>query len=141
MAMTLHCDIVSAEDNLYSGRVEMLVCEGELGALGILPGHAPLLTRLIPGPIRLKPQHGEEEVFYVSGGFLEVQPQTVTVLADTALRAHDIDEAAAEQAKADAERAAADQMAQLEYAQVAADLARAAAQLRTVRELKRAMRK
>lgn len=137
MAMTVHCDIVSAEEKIFEGLVETIVCEGEQGELGIKPKHAPLLTRLNPAPVKLTLQNGSEEVYYVSGGFLEVQPEVVTILADTALRAHDIDEAAAAKAKQDAEQAIADKMAEAEFAQVAADLARAAAQLRTLRESKR----
>ncbi|GGX70948.1 ATP synthase epsilon chain [Saccharospirillum salsuginis] len=137
MAMTLHCDIVSAEEKIFEGRVETVICEGEQGELGIKPQHAPLLTRLNPAPVKLTLQDGSEEVFYVSGGFLEVQPHVVTILADTALRADDIDSAAAEKAKADAEKVIADKMAEQEFAQVASDLARAAAQLRTLREFKR----
>ena len=102
MAMTMHCDIVSAEKSVFSGLVEMIVAAGSLGDLGIAPGHAPLLTALIPGPVKLTLQNGEEEVFYVSGGFLEVQPGAVTLLSDTALRADDLDEAAAQQAVEDA---------------------------------------
>ena len=99
MASTFHCDIASAEDRIYSGEVESLTAAGSLGDLGIYPGHAPLLTALIPGPVRVVKEGGEEEIFYVSGGFLEVQPGTVNILADTAIRAHDVDEATAEQAK------------------------------------------
>ena len=95
MAITVHCDIVSAEKSIFSGLVEMVVAHGTLGDLGIAPGHAPLLTALIPGPVRLIMEGGEEEVFYVSGGFLEVQRGVVTLLTDTALRADDVDEAAA----------------------------------------------
>eukprot|EP00747_Dinoflagellata_sp_TGD_P158899 gnl/TRDRNA2_/TRDRNA2_177851_c9_seq2.p2 gnl/TRDRNA2_/TRDRNA2_177851_c9~~gnl/TRDRNA2_/TRDRNA2_177851_c9_seq2.p2 ORF type:complete len:108 (-),score=24.79 gnl/TRDRNA2_/TRDRNA2_177851_c9_seq2:14-337(-) len=105
MAMTVHCDIVSAEKQLFSGLVEMVVAAGVEGDLGVLPGHAPLLTRLKPGPVRVKLQNGEEEVFYVSGGFLEVQPKLVTVLADTAERAQDMDGAQAEQARQRAKEA------------------------------------
>lgn len=137
MAMTVHCDIVSAEEKIFEGLVETIVCEGEQGELGIKPQHTPLLTRLNPAPVKLTLQNGEEQVYYVSGGFLEVQPDVVTILADTALRAHDIDEAAAQKAQQDAEQAIADKMAEAEFAQVAADLARAAAQLRTLREFKR----
>ena len=93
MAMTVHCDIVSAEKAIFSGLVELVVAHGSLGDLGIAHGHAPLLTELKPGPVRVITQSGEEHIFYVSGGFLEVQASTVTVLADTAVRAHDIDEA------------------------------------------------
>ena len=107
MAMTMHCNIVSAEEEIFSGRVTMLVATGSLGELGIMPGHAPLLTGLRPGPVRLLMDNGEEEVFFASGGFLEVQPGMATILADTALRADDLDEAAAVEAKDAAEKAVA----------------------------------
>lgn len=97
MAMTVHCDIVSAEEQLFSGLVEMVVAHGHLGDLGILPNHAPLLSDLKPGPVRVIKQGGEEEIFYISGGFIEVQPNMVKVLADTATRAKDLDEAAAQE--------------------------------------------
>ena len=97
MAMTVHCDIVSAEGEIFSGLVEMVIAHGNLGDLGIAPGHAPLLTDLKPGPIRLIKQGGQAEVYYISGGFLEVQPNVVKVLADTVQRAADIDEAAAQE--------------------------------------------
>ena len=96
MAMTVHCDIVSAEGEIFSGLVEMVVAHGNLGDLGIAPGHAPLITNLKPGPITLTKQGGEREVFYISGGFLEVQPNMVKVLADTVQRAADLDEASAQ---------------------------------------------
>ena len=137
MAMTMHCDIVSAEKSIFSGLVEMVVAAGSLGDLGIAPGHAPLLTALIPGPVKLILQNGEEEVFYVSGGFLEVQRGIVTLLSDTALRADDLDEAAAQQAVEDAEKAIANQGAEFDYSTAAAQLAEAAAQLRTLRKIKR----
>ena len=137
MAMTMHCDIVSAEKSIFSGLVEMVVAAGSLGDLGISPGHAPLLTALIPGPVKLILQNGEEEVFYVSGGFLEVQRDVVTLLSDTALRADDLDEAAAQQAVEDAEKAIANQGAEFDYSTAAAQLAEAAAQLRTLRKIKR----
>jgi F-type H+-transporting ATPase subunit epsilon len=133
----MHCDIVSAEESIFSGLVEMVVAAGSLGDLGIAPGHAPLLTALIPGPVRLIKQGGEEEVFYVSGGFLEVQRGVVTLLADTAIRAGDVDEAAAAQAMEEAERAMADQGAEFEYSAAAAQLAEAAAQLRALRQIKK----
>jgi len=132
----MHCDIVSAERSIFSGRVEMLVAAGSLGDLGIAPGHAPLLTALIPGPVRLIKDGGEEEVFYVSGGFLEVQRGVVTLLTDTALRANDVDEAAAVQAMEEAEKAMANQDSDFEYSAAAAQLAEAAAQLRALRQLK-----
>ena len=136
MSFTMHCDIVSAERSIFSGLVEMVIATGSLGDLGIAPGHAPLLTALIPGPVRLIMEGGEEEVFYVSGGFLEVQRGVVTLLPDTALRADDVDEAAAVKAMDDAERAMADQSAELDYGAAAAQLAEAAAQLRALRQLK-----
>ncbi|PCI77445.1 MAG: F0F1 ATP synthase subunit epsilon [SAR86 cluster bacterium] len=137
MAMTMHCDIVSAEKSIFSGLVEMVVAAGSLGDLGIAPGHAPLLTALIPGPVKLVLQGGEEEVFYVSGGFLEVQRGVVTLLSDTALRADDLDEAAALQAMEDAEKAIANQNAEFEYSIAAAQLAEAAAQLRALRKIRK----
>lgn len=137
MAMTMHCDIVSAEKKIFSGLVEMLVATGSLGDLGIAPGHAPLITGLNPGPVRLILRDGEEEVFYVSGGFLEVQRGVVTVLADTALRADDVNEAAAIEAKEEAERAMTDQTADFDYGRAAAQLAEAAAQLRALRQLRK----
>ncbi|MDP6654251.1 MAG: F0F1 ATP synthase subunit epsilon [Gammaproteobacteria bacterium] len=136
MSFTMHCDIVSAERSIFSGLVEMVIAAGSLGDLGIAPGHAPLLTALIPGPVRLIMEGGEEEVFYVSGGFLEVQRGVVTLLTDTALRADDVDEAAAVKAMEDAERAMADQSAEMDYGAAAAQLAEAAAQLRALRQLK-----
>ena len=136
MSMTMHCDIVSAEKSIFSGRVEMVIAAGSLGDLGIAPGHAPLLTGLIPGPVRLIKDGGEEEIFYVSGGFLEVQRGVVTLLADTALRADDVDEAAALEAMKDAEQAIANQGAEFEYGAAAAQLAEAAAQLRALRQMK-----
>lgn len=137
MAMTMHCDIVSAEESIFSGRVEMIVAAGSLGDLGIAPGHAPLLTGLIPGPVRLIKEGGEEEVYYVSGGYLEVQRGIATLLADTALRANDMDEAAAIEAKEEAMRAMAQQDANFEYSAAAAQLAEAAAQLRALRQIKK----
>ncbi len=137
MSMTMHCDIVSAERSIFSGLVEMVVAAGAIGDLGVTPGHAPLLTALIPGPVRLVKAGGEEEIFYVSGGFLEVQRGVVTLLADTALRADDVDEAAALQAMEEAERAIANQGAEFEYSAAAAQLAEAAAQLRALRQIKK----
>lgn len=137
MAKTFHCDIASAEDRIYSGEVESLTAAGSLGDLGIYPGHAPLLTALIPGPVRVVKQGGEEEIFYVSGGFLEVQPGTVNILADTAIRAHDVDEATAEKARQEAEAAIANQDAEFEYSRAAAQLAEAAAQIRTLQQLRK----
>ena len=139
MAMTVHCDIVSSEKAIFSGLVEMVVAHGSLGDLGIAHGHAPLLTELKPGPVRVTTQTGEEQIFYVSGGFLEVQASTVTVLADTAVRAHDIDEAAAIEAQKAAEAALANQHGEFDYGRAAAQLAEAAAQLRTIQGLRKKM--
>jgi F-type H+-transporting ATPase subunit epsilon len=137
MAMTMHCDIVSAEEKIYSGLVELLVATGTLGDLGITPGHAPLLTALIPGPVRVVLQDGAEQIYYVSGGFLEVQSGVVTVLADTALRANDVNEAAALQAIQDANDAMTNKDSEFEYSRAAAQLAEAAAQLRALRQLRK----
>lgn len=139
MAITIHCDIVSAEEEIFSGLVEMLVATGSLGDLGISYGHAPLLTSLEPGPIRIKKQDGEEEIYYVSGGYLEVQSGVVTVLADTAIRASDIDEAAAAEAQKEAEHALANQSGDFDYGRAAAQLAAAAAQLRTIQQIRKKM--
>jgi len=139
MAMTVHCDIVSAEKAIFSGLVEMVIAHGSLGDLGIAHGHAPLLTELKPGPVRVLTQSGEEQIYYVSGGFLEVQASTVTVLADTAVRAHDIDEAAAVEAQKAAEAALANQHGEFDYGRAAAQLAEAAAQLRTIQGLRKKM--
>ncbi len=137
MAMTVHCDIVSAEEKVFSGLVELLVCEGEEGELGIKPGHAPLLTRLTPGPVHMIKDNGEEDFIYVDGGFLEIQPNMITVLADTAVRAADLDEAEAELAVQTAEKAVADKESSKEFAEVAAQLARAVGQLRTIRKARK----
>lgn len=137
MAMTVHCDIVSAEEEIFSGRVEVLSATGVSGELGIYPGHAPLLTRLNPGPIRITVQGGEEQIYYASGGFLEVQSSTISVLADTAIRADDVDEAAAEEAQRQAEHELAQKASDVDYTKAAARLAEAAAQLRTVQELRK----
>lgn len=136
MAMTIHCDIVSAEESIYSGLVETLVATGDMGELGVGYGHAPLLTALRPGPVRIVTQKGEEEVYYVSGGFLEVQPGVVSILADTALRADDVDEAAAENARREAEHALANQTGDFDYGRASAQLAEAAAQLATLRKMR-----
>ncbi len=133
MAMTTHLDIVSAEDEIFSGLAEMVTCTGSFGELGIAPGHAPLLTQLRPGPVTVRRQGGNEEVFYVSGGMLEVQPNTITILADTALRAGDVDEAAALDAQKHAEDVLHNQNTEIDYSRAASELAEAAAQLRTLR--------
>jgi len=137
MAMTVHCDIVSADESLFSGLIEMVVATGSLGELGVTAGHAPLLSDLKPGPVRLIKQNGEEEIYYLSGGYLEVQPNMVSILADTAVRAGDIDEAAAAEAVKDAEQAIANQTGEIEYSKAAAMLAEASAQLKTVAQLRK----
>ena len=137
MAITVHCDIVSADESLFSGAVEMIVATGSLGELGITPGHAPLLSDLRPGPVRLVKENGEEEVYYLSGGYLEVQPGSIAILADTAVRAGDIDEAAAVEAMKTAEQAIANQSSEIEYSKAASMLAEATAQLRTVQTLRK----
>lgn len=137
MAMTIHCDIVSAEEEIFSGLAEMVVATGALGDLGIGYGHAPLLTALEPGPVRVKTQSGEEQVYYVSGGYLEVQPGTISILADTAIRADDIDEAAAAEAQKEAEQALANQSGDFDYGRATAQLAAAAAQLRTLQAIRK----
>ncbi|MDP5053087.1 MAG: F0F1 ATP synthase subunit epsilon [Congregibacter sp.] len=136
MAMTIHCDIVSAEEAIFSGLVESLVATGEVGELGVNYGHAPLLSALVPGPVRITLQNGEEQVYYVSGGYLEVQPGVVSILADTAIRAADVDEAAAEDARREAEQAIANQTGDFDYGRASSQLAEAAAQLATLRKLR-----
>lgn len=134
--LSVHCDIVSAEENLFSGLVQMVVAAGEMGDLGIIRGHAPLLTALKPGPIRVIKQDGNEEVIYVSGGYLEVQPNGISVLADTAVRAGDLDEAAALEAQKHAQQALENQSADFDYSRAMTQLAEAAAQLRTIQQLR-----
>lgn len=141
MAMTVHCDIVSAEEQIFSGLVEMVVAAGSEGDVGISYGHAPLLTGLKPGPIRVIKQGGEEEIYYISSGYLEVQPSLVTVLADTALRADDMDEAAALKAMEDAEKNMTNQGAEFDYSAAAVQLAEASAQLRTLQAIRKKMGK
>ena len=137
MAITVHCDIASADASLYSGPVKMVVATGSMGELGIMAGHAPLLSDLKPGPVRLVTQNGEEEVYYLSGGYLEVQPNGISILADTAVRANDIDAAAASEALKTAEQAIANQSSEIEYSKAAAMLAEATAQLLTVQTLRK----
>jgi len=136
MATTVHCSIVSAEQEIFSGLIEMIVATGSLGELGIKPGHAPLLSGIKPGPIRLILEGGEEEVFFASGGYIEVQPTAVTILADTAIRADNIDEAAAVEAEKKAQAELNDNRADVDFARVSADLQEQAAMLRTVRKLR-----
>ncbi len=138
MVMTVHCDVVSAEESIFSGKVEIAVFPGEAGELGILPQHTPLLTRIKPGAIRLKvAEQSDYELVYVSGGMLEVQPDMITVLADTAIRARDLDEAKALEAKKRAEEALANRQAEMDYAAAQAELAEAIAQLQTIQRLRK----
>ncbi len=134
MAKTVLCSIVSAEKEIFSDQVEMVVATGTIGELGILPGHAPLLSGVKPGPIRLILEGGEEEVFFASGGYIEVQPTSITILADTAVRADDIDEAAALDAQKKAEQELQDQKSDVDFARVSSDLQEQAAMLRTIRK-------
>lgn len=136
MASTVFCSIVSAEEEIFSGQVEMVVATGTIGELGIMPGHTPLLTGVRPGPVRLILEGGEEEIFFASGGFMEVQPTSISILADTALRADDLDEAAAVEAQKKAETELADQKADIDFARVAADLQEQAALLRTIQKIR-----
>lgn len=133
--MTLHVDIVSAEAEIFSGTCTMVFAPAEMGEVGISPRHTPLLTRLKPGEVRVRDEHGEQS-FFVSGGMLEVQPHVVTVLADTAIRANDLDEAQALEAKARAEKMLADKSADIDYAKAQAELAESIAQLSTIRKLR-----
>jgi len=137
---TIRCDIVSAEAEIFHGQAKMVIATGEAGELGIAPRHAPLITRLKPGQVRVLAENGEEQFFYVSGGILEVQPQVVTVLADTAIRARDLDEAAARKAKENAERLLANRADAVEIAQAQAELMQAVAQLRAIEQLRKQMR-
>ena len=134
---TIRCDIVSAEQEIFHGEATLVVATGELGELGIAPRHAPLITRLKPGQVRVTLANGEEQNFYVSGGILEVQPQVVTVLTDTAIRAADLDEAKAKEAKAEAERILANRGEAMEIAEAQAKLAEAMAQLQALERLRK----
>ncbi|MCG7599655.1 F0F1 ATP synthase subunit epsilon [Halomonas sp. McH1-25] len=136
MANSFQCEIVSAEQSLFSGEINQLVVTGVMGELGILAGHTPLLTELQPGPLRVIREGDEEEIYYVTGGFIEVQPNIVSVLADTATRAHDIDEASAEEARKEALRSINEQKSDLDYSRATAELAEAVAQLRTLEKLR-----
>lgn len=138
MAMTLHVDIVSAEKSLYSGTAEVVIAPGQRGELGIYPRHTPLLTTLKPGSVRIKvPNQVEEELIYVSGGILEVQPNVVTILSDSAIRGADLDEAKALEAMRAAEEAMKDKAASIDYAQAQAELAQAVAQLAAIKKLRK----
>jgi F-type H+-transporting ATPase subunit epsilon len=133
---TINLDVVSAEESIFSGAVSFVALPGEAGELGILPGHTPLITRIRPGSVRVELPNGEEELIFVAGGFLEVQPYGVTVLADTAIRGRDLDEAKAEAARQRAEEALSSRSAEIDYARAQAELAEAMAQLQALRRLR-----
>ncbi|MBK9955000.1 MAG: F0F1 ATP synthase subunit epsilon [Rhodocyclaceae bacterium] len=137
MAMTIHVDVVSAEESIFSGLAEFVVLPGEAGELGILPGHMPLMTRIKPGAVRVKLQDGKEELIFVAGGILEVQPGLVTVLADTAIRGKDLDEAKAIEAKKKAEEAMSSRDSAMDYARAQAELLEAVAQLAAIQKLRK----
>jgi len=139
MAMTFHLDVVSAEQAMFSGLVQSVQVSGSEGELGIRPNHAPLLTAIKPGMVRIVKQHGEEEVIYLSGGVLEVQPGAVTVLADTAIRGSDLDEARALEAKRKAEEHMNSSHGDVDFAMASAELAKAIAKLRVIELTKNAM--
>jgi F-type H+-transporting ATPase subunit epsilon len=135
---TMHVDIVSAEESIYSGPAEFLVAPAEMGEVGIYPRHTPLLTRIKPGAVRMKvPLKSEEELVWVSGGLLEVQPDVITILADTAVRGADLDEAKALEAKKQAEEAMKDKSSKIDYARAQGELAEAMAQLAAIRKLRK----
>ncbi|MBI4357642.1 MAG: F0F1 ATP synthase subunit epsilon [Gammaproteobacteria bacterium] len=140
MSKTIQVEIVSSEESIFSGSCEMVSLVGVLGAMSILPGHAPLLSLLVPGAVRLQIS-GEEEYCYISGGILEVQPHMVIVLADTAIRAHDLDEAKALEAKGEAKKMMAERGAEFDYSLVESQLAQAAAQLHTLQRLRKKLKK
>jgi F-type H+-transporting ATPase subunit epsilon len=138
MAMTVHVDVVSAEEQIFSGLAEVVVVPGEMGELGIYPRHTALMTRIKPGAVRIKrPDQEQEELIYVSGGMLEVQPNVVTVLADTAIRGADLDEARALEAKQAAEEAMKNRTSDIDYAAAQAELAEAIAQLRAIQQIRK----
>lgn len=137
MTMTVHVDIVSAEKEIFSGLAEMVFAPAEMGEVGITPRHAPLISKLNPGEVRIKMADQEEQHFYVSGGLIEVQPHMVIILADTAIRAKDIDEAAALAAKVRAEEALEDKSGKLDYAQAQVQLVQAITQLRVLDKLRK----
>lgn len=138
MANTIHVDVVSAEEQIFAGEAEFVVLPGEAGELGIYPQHTPLITRIKPGAVRIKPAGGaEEELIFVAGGVLEVQPKVITVLADTAIRGHDLDEAKANEAIKQAEDAKRNAKDKLEVASAEAELATLAAQLAAIRKLRK----
>ena len=141
MTKTIRCDIVSAHEEIFSGEVSMVFATGIAGELGISPRHAPLITQLKPGPVRIQDSAGEEQFYFVSGGIIEVQPHVVTVLADTAMRGEDLDQAAAEAAKAEAERELANRTGEMEVAEAQAKLLEAVAQLQAMERLRKNLKR
>lgn len=138
MAKTIHVDVVSAEELIFSGEAELVAVPAEMGEIGILPMHAPLITRIRPGAVRIKkPDQAEEEFVFVAGGILEVQPHVVTVLADTAIRGYDLDEAKAREAKKQAEDALINKASNIDYAKAQAEIAMAMAQLSLIQKMRR----
>ena len=138
MANTIHVDVVSAEESIFSGEAEFVVLPGEAGELGIYPRHTPLITSIKPGSVRIKVAgQAEEELVFVAGGVLEVQPGVITVLADTAIRGHDLDEAKALEAQQRAQEMIQNRTSQLEYAKAVAELAEASAQIAAIRKLRK----
>ncbi len=136
MSITLHLDIVSAEESIYSGPVEFIVAPAQMGEVGIYPRHTPMLTRIKSGMVRIKAQLKDEELVYVSGGMLEVQPDVVTILADTAVRSQDLDEAKAIEAKRAAEEEIKNRTSEIDYARAQAELIEATAQLAAIDRLR-----
>ena len=136
MAMTTHVDIVSAEHEIWSGKATMVFAPGVMGELGIAPRHTPLLTKLKAGEVRVRGENGEDESFFITGGMLEIQPHVVTILSDTAVRAHDLDEAAAIEAKQKAEEAMQNRSSEMDFAKAKAELMEAAAMVETIKKLK-----
>ena len=141
MTKTIQCDIVSAHEEIFSGEATMVIASGIAGELGITPRHAPLITQLKAGPVRVLQANGEEAFFFVSGGILEVQPHMITVLTDTATRGEDIDETAAKAAKAEAERQLADRTGEMEVAEAQAQLLQAVAQLAALEHLRKNLKR
>ena len=140
MASLMNCSIVSAEQEIFAGKVSMVVASGSEGELGILPGHAPLLTGIKPGPVRLKLEDSSEEIFFASGGYLEVQPSGVIVLADTAIRADDIDEAEAKETQDRARKLMDEQASEIDFARAESMVADSLGQQRTLEELRKRRR-
>ncbi len=141
MSKTFQCDIVSAQDKIWSGQAARVFATGVAGELGIYPRHTPLITQLKPGPVRVVDEHGEEQFFFVGGGIIEVQPHIVTVLADTAMRGADLDATAAQKARDEAEREIADRSGEMEVAQAQAKLAEAIAQLQALERLRKNLKR